>query len=239
MVVHREVRSAAAELEEFLTRGAVTLVLLHGVLDRLFSEAVLQLERGNRQAIDEQAEIKCALSLITAVAELACNREAVLGVAFSGGRVAGRRRAIEEFDVMRPILDPLAEHVDDSAPADFALETGQELPACWTPFVQPQRPGGLRLRGLQEYRELDPIDTKLAAVVLGIAADPARSSVAASRFRDVAFSRRIARTTGERRADQAFEAKFAGVGGHVNTTSVLFKWRSPSTPLAPYRLPQR
>ncbi len=45
VVVHREVRHAAAELEELLTRVAVTLVLLCGVLDRLLGEAVLQLER--------------------------------------------------------------------------------------------------------------------------------------------------------------------------------------------------
>ena len=50
---------------------------------------------------------------------------------------------------------------------------GQELAPRRTPFVQPQRLGGLRLRGLQEYRELDPIDTELAVVVLGIAANPA------------------------------------------------------------------
>ena len=32
---------------------------------------------------------------------------------------------------MRPILDSLAEHVDNSALADLALEAGQELPARW------------------------------------------------------------------------------------------------------------
>ena len=88
VVVHREVRHRAAELEELLAGVAVALVLLHGVLDRLLGEAVLQLERGDRQAIDEQAEVERALGLITAVAELACDREAVLGVAFSGGGIA-------------------------------------------------------------------------------------------------------------------------------------------------------
>ena len=32
---------------------------------------------------------------------------------------------------MRTVLDPLAEHVDNSALADLALEPGQELPAPW------------------------------------------------------------------------------------------------------------
>ena len=146
--------SAASEFEELLSRVAIALVLLHGVLDRLLGEAVLQLERGNRQAIDEQTEVKCALSLITAVAELACNREAVLGVAFSGGRVPERRRAIEEFDVIWPILAPLAEHVDDSTPADLALEPGQELPTSWAIVFQVQALEGIRLRFDEERQEL-------------------------------------------------------------------------------------
>ena len=124
VLIHREVRHAASELEEFLAGVAVALVLFHGVLNRLLGETVLQLERGNRQAVDEQTEIECELSLVTAVAELACDREAVLGVAFSSDGIAGRRRTVEEFDVMRPILDPLAEHVDHAAPADLALEAG-------------------------------------------------------------------------------------------------------------------
>ena len=124
VVVHREVRSAAAELEELLAGGTVTLVLFHGVLDRLLSEAVFQLERGDRQAIDEQAEVERTLGLITTVAELPCNRKTVLRVEFGGGGVSERRRAIEKLDVIWPILDPITEHVDDSAPADLALEPG-------------------------------------------------------------------------------------------------------------------
>ena len=58
VVVHREVRHRAAELEELLAGGAVALVLLHGVLDRLLGETVLQLEGGYRQTIDEQAEVE-------------------------------------------------------------------------------------------------------------------------------------------------------------------------------------
>ena len=53
VIVHREVRDAAAELEELLARVAVALVLLNGVFDRLLGEAVLQLEGRDRQAVDE------------------------------------------------------------------------------------------------------------------------------------------------------------------------------------------
>ena len=58
LIVHREVDHAAPELEQQLPRVAVALVLLDRVLDRLLGEAVLQLERGDRQAVDEQAQVE-------------------------------------------------------------------------------------------------------------------------------------------------------------------------------------
>ena len=79
-VVHREVHHAAAELEQQLARVAVALVLLDGVLDRLLGQAVLQLEGGDRQAVDEQAQVERAARLVPAVGELARDREAVLRV---------------------------------------------------------------------------------------------------------------------------------------------------------------
>ena len=173
VVVHREVRHAAAELEELLAGVAVTLVLLHGVLDRLLGETVLQLERGNRQAVDEQPEIERPLGLVAAVAELARDGKAVMGVAFSGGGVAGRRRAVEEFNMMWPVLDPLAEHVDDAALADLALEARKELPACWAIVFEAQPLERIRLRFDEERQELRQINRVLAVVVVGGAADPA------------------------------------------------------------------
>ena len=76
-VVHGEVDHAAAELEQQLARVAVALVLLDGVVDRLLGEAVLQLEGGDRQAVDEQAQVERELRLVAAVAELAGDAEAV------------------------------------------------------------------------------------------------------------------------------------------------------------------
>ena len=76
-VVHGEVDDAAAELEQQLPRVAVALVLLDGVLDGLLGQAVLQLERGDRQAVDEQAQVEGELRLVAAVAQLARDAEAV------------------------------------------------------------------------------------------------------------------------------------------------------------------
>ena len=89
-VVDGEVDDAAAELEQLLARVAVALVLLDGVLDGLLGQAVLQLEGGDRQAVDEQAEVERELRLVAAVAELAGDAEAVLRVALRRLGVAGR-----------------------------------------------------------------------------------------------------------------------------------------------------
>ena len=217
VLIHGEMRHTAAELEELFARVAIALVLFHSVLDRLFGEAVLQLERGDRQAVDEQAEVERPLGLVAAVAELARDREAVLRIAFSSSGVAGRRRTVEEFDVMRPVLDPIAEHVDDTTLADLALEASQKLPAPWAIIFEAQALKHLWLRLDEERQELCQIDRVLAVIVVGRAADPSGPT---RRGGSLAFQicrrqRDIAGTAGQGGADKPFEASFAGVGGHV------------------------
>ena len=53
MVVDGEVGQTAAKLEELLAGVSVALVLLDGVSHRLLRQAVLELEGGDRQAVDE------------------------------------------------------------------------------------------------------------------------------------------------------------------------------------------
>ena len=68
------------------------LVLIDGVLDRLLRQVVLQLEGGDRQAIDEDPKIEGTPRLIPAVAQLARHAEAVEREAVGGRLVAGGRR---------------------------------------------------------------------------------------------------------------------------------------------------
>ena len=49
---------AAAEPEQGLVGVAVTLVLFDGVGGRLFGEAVFELEGGDRQRVNEEAEVE-------------------------------------------------------------------------------------------------------------------------------------------------------------------------------------
>ena len=121
VVVDGEVDQAAAKLEELLPWIAVPLVLLDGVIHCLLGQAVLQLEGGDGQAVDEQAQVQGKLGLITAVAELPRHAEAVLPVLDPGLLVPRRRRAVHQVDLVRAVLDALAEHVDGPSPGDFPL----------------------------------------------------------------------------------------------------------------------
>ena len=126
VVVHREVDEATAKLKELLAGVSVALVLLDGVIHRLLGQAVLQLEGGDGQAVDEQAQVQGKLGLVQAVAELSRHAEAVLPVPRFGLLVTRRRRAVHQVDLVRPVLDALAEHVDGPALGDFPLQPGQE-----------------------------------------------------------------------------------------------------------------
>ena len=145
VVVDGEVRQAASKLEQLFARVAVALVLLNRVFHRLLGEAVLELERGDRQPVDEQAKVERKLGLVAAVAELARDRVAVLLVAGLGPLVPRRRRAVKQVDMARSVPDAIAQHVDRAALADLSLCSGQELSPRRAVAVQAERPGRVGL----------------------------------------------------------------------------------------------
>ena len=142
LVVHREVHHAAAELKQQLLGIPVALVLLHRIIHGLFGQPVLELEGGHRQAVDEEAQVQGELGLVLAVAQLPGDAEDVGRKAFLGLDVAGRGRAVEQVQAHRPVLDPVAQHVDDAALGDLALEPVEELrpPGAVLGQVQGLRP---------------------------------------------------------------------------------------------------
>src|SRR5690606_33698917 len=218
-------------------RVPVALVLLEGVLDRLLGQAVLQLEGGDGQAVDEEAQVERALRLVAAVAELPGDAEAVRGISLGGLHVAGRRRAVEEVEVVRPVLEPVAQHVDGAALADLALESRQELAPRRPVPAEIEGVGHLRLRFVEEGRELGEVHAVLAVVVFGMPAHPSRSVGGRPLTDGVGLHRpRIAGRAGQRRADQPLETALGGVGGHgsasAGTWSVSSARASSASPSA-------
>ena len=112
------------------------------------------------------------LALAEAAAELAGDRESVLGVAFNGKGVAGRWHSVEEFNVTWPVLDSLAEHVDDAAPAYFALEACQKLAVPKAVGSELEALVGMRLGLDSKAKELRQVHGVLAVLVIRVATDP-------------------------------------------------------------------
>ena len=121
VVVDGEVDEAAPELEEFFVLVAVAFVLLNRIGHRLLGEAVLELEGGDGQPVDEEAEVEGELGVAGAVPELAGDAEAVQAIEGRGLVVAGGGGAVEEVEVVGAVVDPVPEHVDGAAPRDLAM----------------------------------------------------------------------------------------------------------------------
>ena len=208
VLVDREVRHAAPELEEGLARVAVPLVLQDGVVEGLLGEAVLELEGEDGEPVDEEPDVQRALSVVPAVAKLAGDAELVLAEAPLGGLVLGRGRAVEEVEVVGAVLDAVAEDGDGAAFGDLALEAGEELAAGGAVLVEAEGGGGVGLGGVEEGAELDEVDAVLAVVVVMVAGGPADAAVGGGGFADGAAGGGVAGVAGEGFADEAFEAAF-------------------------------
>ena len=169
LVVHREVHHAPAELKQQLLGLPVALVLLHRIIHGLFGQAVLELERRHRQAVDEEAQVQGELGLVLAVPQLPGDAEEVGRKAFLGLDVAGRGRAVEQVQAHRPVLDPVTQHVDDAAFGDFTLEPVEKLRPPGAVLGQVQGRGRLGLGGLQKGRELGQVHGVVPVIVLAAA----------------------------------------------------------------------
>src|ERR1035437_3610909 len=112
----------APKQKKRLTRIAVALVLLLGVLCGLLRETVLQLECRDRQSVYEQPQIECPLRLLTAVAKLTGNTEAVGSVTGHGLRVLRGGRTVEQVDLILAVVDAFAQNVNGATPSDLALQ---------------------------------------------------------------------------------------------------------------------
>ena len=222
-LVQREVGRAAAERKQLLARVAVPHILLDRVVHRLLGQAVLEFKSKDRQAVDEQPNIQRPLGFVAAVAQLAGDAEAVLLEAFLSLVVASRRRAVEQVQVVRPVLDAVAQHVDGAAFGNLALEPGQELAPRRAVLGQTQRVRRLGLGRAQKGAELDHIDAVLAVVIVGVAPAPAHPAVIRRWFGCGTGLGRLAGMAGQCGADQAFETVFGGVGGHFCYSAMTTK----------------
>ena len=204
-------RDTPPESKQLFSRVPVFSILPDCIVHRLFGEAVFQFEREHGHPVDEQADVQRPLRLVPAVAKLAGDREAVLFEAFLRAGVVGRRRAVEQIQVQRSVLDPVAQHVDGAALVDLALQPIQKRAPRRSVLGKRERLGGFGLGYTQECRQLHQIDAILPIVIVGIAATPANAPIADMGFCHGARGRRLAGIARQAGANQAFKSAFGGV----------------------------
>ena len=218
VLVDRKVGHAPPEFEEPLAGITVLAVLTDRVVHRLFREAVLQLEREDRQTIDEKRDVQRALGLVAAVAQLPSYGEAVLVETFAGRLVALGGTAVEQPEVVWAVAYPVAQHVDGTPLADLALESCEKPTPKRTVLGESQGLRCLRLGIPNECGQLDQIEAMVAVVVQPAPGAPSDPSIGAVLIPDGVRLRRFAWVAGQGDADQPFETLFARVRGHASGT---------------------
>src|SRR5665647_2439896 len=172
-VVNGEVRHAPPEPEDELAGVTVSLVLLHGLVDGLFGNVVLELEGRHRQPVDEDREIEGQGSCAGAEVQLTGDREAVECEELAGPDVARRRRRVEEVDVVLAVLDALAEHGHDAVLGDLTLQTREERTPRDRVVVEVEGSDQVGLSDAQESGQLDQVERVSPVEVIRVALEPA------------------------------------------------------------------
>jgi hypothetical protein len=114
------------------------------------------------------------------------------------------------------MFDPMPEYIDNASFCDLTLESGQKSSPCRTIVLKIEGLDQRSVRVENKVTKLREVYRILAVVILGIAENP--TGPAESLLRIGCFSRfkRFAPCRAcQRGDDQAFEALFAGVGGHA------------------------
>ena len=174
-----KMRDAPPEFVELFARVSVPPVLLDRVVHGLLGQVVLEFERDDGQAVDEERDVERPLRLVAAVAKLPGDAEPVPLEAFTCPLVARRGCPVEEIRVIYAMGHALAQHVDNTPlryppPASSARNLRRVGPSSF----RARASATSRLGRAHEGGELGQINTILALVVEIAAARPANAAVA-------------------------------------------------------------
>ena len=171
-IVDRKVDGAPAQPEEVLLWTSGGFVLFHGIGDGLACEPVLELHRGDGEAVHEEGDIQRQLLVAGAVPELPGDGKPVLTVSFLSLGVAGAWCSVEECYLVRSVLDTLPEYVNDAPVAYLPFEAVQEPSSRGGICVQSQCSRCFRLGSREKGGEVAEVDAVGAFVVLRVAGEP-------------------------------------------------------------------
>lgn len=167
--VDGEVRETPAIGEQRLAGVAVGLVLPDRVLDGPAGERVLELNREDRETVQEQHHVE-ALLIPGAVPDLADDREEVGGVQPPCFLVEpARRTEVREPERTAHVLHAVPQDIEDATALDFEGKALQEpRPDLRAVMLREPLPL-LRLRCQHEVQDVIRQETERAVVVLGAA----------------------------------------------------------------------
>ena len=165
LVVHGEMHHRPSEREQRLVRVAVLPVLLYRILSALLRQLVLQLEGNDGKPVDEHAEIERKPRRVGGVPELPRHAKDVFGEVRLGCGVLRPRQHVEHDEVRRIDLHALAQHVNDAALYDLAVQAVEELSLLLLARENAELRHLLRLRLAEETPEPRLVNGVLAVVV--------------------------------------------------------------------------
>ena len=159
---------AALELKEQFARVTVVLILSDGIIHTLLGEAVLQLKRDDRQAVDKQAHIQRKAGLVGRKLQLAGDAENILTKAFVCGGIVFRRSLVKKVKSRGIGVYSFAQYIHNAAFGDFTLDAIKEFLAAKF-RIGPDFGKLVRLCALQKAKQAGHVHG-MGAVVFGIAA---------------------------------------------------------------------
>ena len=169
LVIDCKVRERTPEGEQQLLRVAVPLVLLHGIIDSLLRDVVLQLEREHGDAIHERHKIHGIAAVARTVMHLPGDHEAVSRKQLRGPRVTCARLRVVEVHVLAEVIHTAPKDVHHPTLRDLTLQAGQEPVTGRRLITQRQRLRDAGLGRLDERRQMFEIES-IGRIEIGRAA---------------------------------------------------------------------
>ena len=211
--IHGEMHEAAAELEQGFLRVAVVAVLFLGVIDVLACPRVFQLQRGERQAIEEKHHVH-RLVIDTGEKHLPRDRKNVgleLGSDIRVEVVVGQ--PIEQREVSVVHIQPLFQHGENAVLLQLAVQAFENLALPVRLVVEL---GEFRcLCGFEKLPEHGLVDGVLGVEIRGLATQVSRSLVGTINtgiLRQRSFGRtHHTHSTGEVAFDAGFKGRLVGL----------------------------
>ena len=166
-IINGKVDHTAFETEKQLSGIAVKLILFDCIFHILLGQLIFEFTSDNRQTVDKNTEIKGKFRVVIGVSHLPGNAENVLSKEFCRLLVLFRRSHIEHYQRSRINGNTLAQHINNAAFGDFALQTVKELFALDFAGIDLQLGHFLRLSGIEKTEQADFINGIILVILVG------------------------------------------------------------------------